>query len=130
MGSYGGRYEKNPYEPGVCGRLPGKCKRGFGRRHPPRQITVTGEGVAHAAPDMAVLTLGVRHQATTAAEALAATNAGGAAAVLAQLSDAGIAPRDMQTSGLSLSPPVWARDNDRNTPPPPRVAGGSRRRTP
>ena len=80
-----------------------------------RRITVTGEGVARAAPDMAVLTLGVRHQAATAAEALAATNAG-AAAVLGRLSEAGIADRDMQTSGLSLSP-IWDRSNDHNVPP-------------
>jgi len=80
-----------------------------------RRITVTGEGVARAAPDMAVMTLGVRHQAATAGEALAATNAG-AAAVLARLSEAGIAARDMQTSGLSLSP-IWDRANDRNAPP-------------
>lgn len=84
-----------------------------------RRITVTGDAVARAAPDMAVLTLGVRNQGATAAEALAATNAG-ASAVLSRLSETGIAARDMQTGGLTLTP-VRAYDNDRNAPP--RVIG-------
>lgn len=67
------------------------------------QITVTGEGRVEAAPDMATITVGVSTSADTAGAALS-TNSKAVAAVLAQLQDAGIAPRDMQTSGLSLGP--------------------------
>ena len=56
-----------------------------------------------AAPDMATITLGLTSTGDTAAAAMA-ENAAGVRAVLANLSAAGIAPRDVQTSGLSLGP--------------------------
>ena len=37
---------------------------------PDRQISVTGEGIVHAVPDMATITLGVSHQAQQAAAAM------------------------------------------------------------
>jgi hypothetical protein len=67
------------------------------------RITVTAEGRATAAPDLAVITLGVEREAPSAAEAVAAM-ASGAEAVLAAVEDAGIAGRDVQTRGLDLSP--------------------------
>ncbi|MBT8408530.1 MAG: SIMPL domain-containing protein [Alphaproteobacteria bacterium] len=70
---------------------------------PDRQITVTGEGVVEAAPDMATVSLGVVSEARTAAAALRA-NSEDMAAILARLTEAGIADRDMQTSGLSVNP--------------------------
>ncbi len=69
----------------------------------PARLAVTGTGRVDAAPDMAVVTLGVQTQARTAAQALADNNAR-LASVIARLREAGIAPRDVQTSGLSLGP--------------------------
>lgn len=82
------------------------------------RITVTGEGRVDARPDMAVITLGVATQDETAAAALAA-NSARLAAVLAQLKAAGVAERDLQTSGLTLGPRLdYSRDGQ-----PPRVTG-------
>jgi uncharacterized protein YggE len=67
------------------------------------KITVTGEGRASAAPDMATLSLGVTTQAEEAAAAMRA-NAEAMAAVLARLADLGIAEADLQTSSITLSP--------------------------
>ncbi|MFN4157496.1 MAG: SIMPL domain-containing protein [Gemmobacter sp.] len=70
------------------------------------QITVTGEGRVDAAPDLAMVTVGVTTHAATASEALDA-NSVALATVLANLRAAGIAERDLQTSGFSLNP-VWS----------------------
>lgn len=72
---------------------------------PPARITVTGEGRVDAAPDLATISLGVTTEAKSAAGALAA-NSTAMAAVLERLRAAGIAERDLQTSGLSVNP-VW-----------------------
>ena len=71
-----------------------------------RQITVTGTGSVATVPDMATINLGVTHQAKEAGAAMAATS-GATAKMLQRLADLGIAPRDMQTSNLSLNP-VWS----------------------
>ena len=82
------------------------------------RITVTGEGRVDARPDMAVITLGVATQGDTAAAALA-ENSRRLAAVLAQLKAAGVAERDLQTSGLSLGPRMdYSREGQ-----PPKVVG-------
>ncbi len=70
---------------------------------PPATISVTGEGKVEIAPDMATLNLGVTTEADTAAAALKA-NSDGLAGALSRLKAAGIAERDIQTSGLSLNP--------------------------
>lgn len=71
----------------------------------PREATVivSGEGEAALAPDMAIVTMAVVREAATAAEALSANNEA-MAAVLAELKDAGVADKDVQTSGFSISP--------------------------
>jgi uncharacterized protein len=74
------------------------------------RITVSGEGRVEAAPDMATLSLGVTTQADTAAAALAA-NSQQLAVVLDRLRAAGIAARDLQTSGLSMQP-NWDYSNN------------------
>lgn len=84
-----------------------------------RRLTVTGEGVAEAVPDMATIRVGVQNGAATAAEAMASTSAA-MAAVLERLAGAGVAPRDVQTSGLSLSP---VYDYSRQDGSPPRQVG-------
>lgn len=68
-------------------------------------LRVTGRGTVEAVPDMAVLTLGVAHEAETAAAAMERVSAD-LAAVMDRLKAAGIEDRDLQTSGLDLSP-VW-----------------------
>lgn len=70
---------------------------------PAPRITVTGQGRVDARPDMATINLGVQTQGDTAAEALRA-NTTGLAAVIARLKEAGVAERDLQTSGLGLGP--------------------------
>jgi hypothetical protein len=69
----------------------------------PRTLTVSGSGEIKAAPDAAQLSTGVVTQAPTAAQALAA-NARAMNAVFATLKRAGIADKNIQTSGISLSP--------------------------
>lgn len=71
-----------------------------------RTISVSGRGEVAAAPDMAVIGLGVVEEAETARAALDAASAS-AAAVLARLEALNIASRDIQTSDLRLSP-VWS----------------------
>lgn len=71
------------------------------------QFTVSGSGEVAEAPDMATITMGVSHQADTAAEALGRMR-DGAADVFEALAPFEIAPRDLQTSQLSLDP-QWER---------------------
>ncbi len=71
--------------------------------HMPATITVTGEGRAEAAPDLATISLGVTTQGKTAGEAMDA-NSAALTAVVARLKSAGVADRDVQTSNLSLNP--------------------------
>ena len=69
----------------------------------PATLTVTGHGSAAAAPDIATVLTGVESFADTASEALA-MNSEQMARVLAELADAGIEARDIQTSNLSIQP--------------------------
>lgn len=69
----------------------------------PPMLTVTGQGSAAAAPDLANVRAGVETEGRTAAEALAANNAA-AARIIAALKEAGIAGRDIQTAGLYVEP--------------------------
>ncbi len=66
-------------------------------------ISVTGEGRVEARPDMATISLGVTTEGDTAKAALEANNSA-LAAVIERLKAAGTEDRDIQTSGLSLSP--------------------------
>ena len=69
----------------------------------PRTITVNGQGEASAAPDMAILSIGVQSEGATAAEALRQNSADMSSAI-ATLKDLGVEDRDLQTSGLSINP--------------------------
>lgn len=66
-------------------------------------LTLSAEGETHAAPDRAVITLGVGARADTAADAMR-QDAARMSAVMAALRAAGLADRDIQTSDLSLNP--------------------------
>ena len=80
------------------------------------RLSVSGTGEAAAAPDMATIRLGMTAQEETAAEALDATS-DVVGRILARLAEFEIAPRDMQTSGLSLNPVYRRFDRNENQPP-------------
>ena len=69
------------------------------------KITVSGQGVVSAVPDIASISMGVAHEAKTAEDAMDAV-AMGINDVIASLKAAGVLPEDMQTSQVSLNP-VW-----------------------
>lgn len=87
---------------------------------PPR-LTVTGSGESSAAPDMAILSLSVVREAASAREALSADNAA-MAKVVDAMKQAGIADRDLQTSGLSIEPRRVFPD-DKNPGKAPQIVG-------
>ena len=68
-----------------------------------RWIEVTGEGEVSAAPDFARVTLGVTTAGKDAGGAMAA-NAKAANALVALIKAEGVAPADIQTSDVSISP--------------------------
>ena len=70
---------------------------------PQPHIMVSGEGEAAVAPDLALISLSVMREAKTAREALDANN-DAMAAVISAMKAFGIAERDLQTSGLQISP--------------------------
>jgi uncharacterized protein YggE len=80
-------------------------------------LNLAAYGEVNAAPDMATIGLGVTTQARTAAEAMQA-NATQMAQVMAALKKAGIAAKDIQTSGLNLNPQYVYEQNV-----PPRLTG-------
>ncbi|MEM1075840.1 MAG: SIMPL domain-containing protein [Pseudomonadota bacterium] len=85
-----------------------------------RVITTTGTASVDAAPDLAMIRVGVTHQARVAGDALDQTSAS-MQQVLARLESLGVEPRDLQTTGLSLQP-IWSRQNN-GSEAPPRVTG-------
>lgn len=77
---------------------------------PVAKLTVTGEGQASAQPDLATISLGVSTRAATAAEAMT-QNAEAQTKVIEALKAEGIEARDIQTSGLNLTPVMDYQDN-------------------
>lgn len=73
-------------------------------------LTVTGHGSVSAPPDMARVLTGVESFAQSASEALA-LNSEQMTRVLAELAEAGVDAKDVQTSNLSVQP----RYNDRKS---------------
>lgn len=84
---------------------------------PPRTVTVTGTGRVAVTPDVAELRLGVAVTRSTAIEAQAVA-AAAMTAVLGTLREAGVADRDLRTTGPSLQPVLDYRDDG-----PPRLRG-------
>jgi len=80
-------------------------------------LDVTAEGQTTRVPDIATIRSGVVSQGTTAAAALA-DNAARMARVLAAVKRAGVQPRDVQTSNVSLSPQYRYADGK-----PPEITG-------
>jgi uncharacterized protein YggE len=81
---------------------------------PPRTISVSGLGEASAAPDMAIVSVGVDARAATAAEALR-LNGARMRATMDKLKARGVADKDMQTQNLSVGP-VYDYQNNPSTP--------------
>ncbi|MEX0167803.1 SIMPL domain-containing protein [Streptomyces sp. LMG1-1-1.1] len=69
----------------------------------PATVTVSGQGRASSAPDLAILSVGVEATRKTAKEAMAAQSTA-AEALLEVVHKQGIADRDIRTDSLSLSP--------------------------
>ena len=84
-------------------------------QHPALNLSASGE--VKVAPDMATITFGVVTEAKTAREAMA-QNATRMTQVAAALRRAGVGERDIQTSGLNLSPQYDYVENQ-----PPRLRG-------
>lgn len=87
---------------------------------PPREpatLTLVGTGRATVPPDMATITVGVVTEATNAREAMAGNTRAMTEATRA-LREAGIADRDLRTSGFSLQP-RYANEQGRQ----PRITG-------
>lgn len=80
-------------------------------------LNLSAHGEVKTAPDMATISFGVVTEATTAAEAMS-RNAARMTQVMAALRRAGIAERDVQTSGLNLSAEYDYVQNE-----PPRLRG-------
>ncbi|MEM9765443.1 MAG: SIMPL domain-containing protein, partial [Pseudomonadota bacterium] len=77
---------------------------------PMRTITVQGTGESVAVPDMASISLGVTTEGRSAAHALE-QNSRAMTTVIEVLGEAGIEPRDIATSSVSLSPVYDQRPN-------------------
>ncbi|NRB34582.1 MAG: SIMPL domain-containing protein [Rhodobacteraceae bacterium] len=67
------------------------------------EIVVTGTGEVSAAPDMAVIRLGVSHRSDSAQMAMEQVN-DGAARLLRRITARGVEPRDVQTGRIGLQP--------------------------
>jgi hypothetical protein len=87
-----------------------------------RWVEVTGEGAVSAAPDFARVTLGVTTGGKDAGEAMAA-NAKSASALVTLIKAEGVAPADIRTSAVSISP-VFAQPSPGH-PAEPAITGYS-----
>jgi len=76
------------------------------------RLSATGE--THAAPDIAIISIGVEINAPTAAQALR-QNASQMSATIAALKAQGVASKDIQTSGINLNAQYVFHDNQPRT---------------
>jgi len=81
----------------------------------PAIVSVTGQGVAAATPDMVTVSVGVVTQGENAADALTANN-NAMSALNAVLDDFDVAERDRRTSNFNISPRYDRRTNDGRAP--------------
>jgi uncharacterized protein YggE len=82
-----------------------------------RWVEVRGEGSVSAAPDFAHVTVGVTSTGKNAGEAMAA-NAKAANALISLIKAEGVAPADIQTSDVSISPTFAQSTPGQTTSPP------------
>ncbi len=83
---------------------------------PVPRLQANGEGETMVVPDIAIVTIGVTSRAGDASAALQANSAGLAAAIAA-IRAAGVAEKDIGTSGFSINP-VYRQDNQPSDRPP------------
>ncbi|MFC0218238.1 hypothetical protein FHS82_000583 [Pseudochelatococcus lubricantis] len=83
--------------------LAAKAQTAGGRSEPPRVLTVSGEGVVQAVPDIASVIVGVVTQGKNASDATR-ENTAATGAVVAAFKEAGIEQRDLATNGFSVQP--------------------------
>ena len=94
----------------------------------PRLLSLTGEGMVVATPDMAVLSLGVVSEDRTARQALIA-NTRAMTALVEAMKMAGVRPKDLQTAGFNVNP-KYSRPPRHNEPQQaPQIVGYSVRNT-
>ncbi len=103
----------------AAGSTAAAAQSGPGDANPPRVIEVTGEGSVDATPDFARVTVGVTTAGKDAREAMAA-NADAMNALIATIKGEGVAPADIQTSGLTISPSF---SSVRSSSGPPTIVG-------
>ena len=84
---------------------------------PVPQLQANGTGEVMVTPDIAVVTIGVTSQAAEASAALAANSADLAKAIAA-IRAAGVADKDIATSGFSIDPVYEQADNQPSDRPP------------
>ncbi|MBW3560249.1 MAG: SIMPL domain-containing protein [Proteobacteria bacterium] len=85
-------------------------------------LTLSSYGETRTAPDQATISMGVTVQAPTAAAALA-QNRTRMTAVISAIRGQGVPERDIQTSGLDLSPQYTYPNRSTGGSEPPRVTG-------
>jgi uncharacterized protein len=88
---------------------------------PVPQLQANGTGEVMVTPDIAIVTIGVTSQAAEASAALAANSAKLAKAIEA-IQAAGVAEKDIATSGFSIAP-VYEQANRRPSDRPPAIVG-------
>jgi uncharacterized protein YggE len=84
-------------------------------------LQANGEGIVNVTPDIAIVTLGVTTRGRTASEALT-QNSTDLAAAIAVIKGAGIADKDIGTSGFSIYP-VYATNSDGSQVQPAKISG-------
>ncbi|MCM5557594.1 SIMPL domain-containing protein [Pleomorphomonas sp. JP5] len=86
-------------------------------------LTLSADGVVSAAPDMAIVSLGVVKQADTADEALSANNKA-MQETLAALKEAGVDDKDIATSSFAIDPVmVYPPQKDDGSQDAPKITG-------
>ncbi|WP_181708523.1 SIMPL domain-containing protein [Chthonobacter rhizosphaerae] len=89
----------------------------------PPTLTVTAEGVVTATPDTAIVSAGVVTEAPEAGAALSANNEA-MRRLIDAVKAAGVADRDVGTSGFSIDPVmVYPQPKEDGTQDPPRITG-------
>lgn len=90
-----------------------------------KRLSLSALGQVKAAPDMAIIRLGVIREAATAGEAVQANNAAMGQVIRTVLA-ANVAKKDVQTSGFSVSPRyVYPPKRKNGAQLPPRIVGYS-----
>jgi uncharacterized protein YggE len=84
---------------------------------PQPQLSANGEGEVMVAPDLAIVTLGVVSRGTTAAAALT-VNSTELTMAVDQVKAAGVAEKDIQTSGFTITPIYQSGRQPSDQPPP------------